>query len=275
MRVISPDKLRAVSPSAKVKDRFIVVDAVGVCEQDKTDSRTLNRQPAKTLEQVLNYIAQGGLDPEALTTLAGRLARLQRDFAPDQLDELRVLAGGKSLPALARDLLNACDRDVQVEAAKGQAESEVPTEGEIGRAATQLAREAVTPFLKAAFRRRILEMRQQNEQTIDRHTIDEVLHSGFDAAAVDKARARVRDFRSWIEQHRDELTALQVIYAGVRPPLKLSLGDLRQLRDELARPPLRNHPGPALACLPGGGAGQGQGRTRSVGRWRGSRLPIS
>ena len=241
VRVISPDKLRAVSPSAKVKDRFIVVDAVGVCEQDKTDSRTLNLQPAKTLEQVLNYIAQGGLDPDALTTLAGRLARLQKEFTPVQLDELRVLAGGKPLSALARELLNACDRDVQVEAAKGRAESGLPTEEEIGRAAMQLAREAVTPFHKAAFRRRILEMRQQNEQTIDRHTIDEVLHSGFDAAAVDKAQARVRDFRSWIEQHRDELTALQVIYAGVRP-LKLSLGDLRQLRDALARPPLGTTP---------------------------------
>ena len=33
VRVISPDKLRTVSPSAKVKDRFIIVDAVGVCVQ--------------------------------------------------------------------------------------------------------------------------------------------------------------------------------------------------------------------------------------------------
>ena len=82
VRVVSRDKLRAVTPSAKVKDRFIVVDAVGVCEQDRTDSRTLNRQPTKTLEQVLNYIAQGGLDPDALTTLAGRVARLQREFTP-------------------------------------------------------------------------------------------------------------------------------------------------------------------------------------------------
>src|SRR3984893_10394149 len=73
VRVISPDKLRVVSPSAKVKDRFIIVDAVGVCEQDKTDSHTLNRQPSKTLEQVLEYVAQGGTDPDALTTLAGRL----------------------------------------------------------------------------------------------------------------------------------------------------------------------------------------------------------
>jgi type I restriction enzyme R subunit len=33
VRVISPDKLRTVTPSAKVKDRFIIVDAVGVCDR--------------------------------------------------------------------------------------------------------------------------------------------------------------------------------------------------------------------------------------------------
>ncbi len=47
MRVISADKLRSVTPSAKVKDRFIIVDAVGICEQDKTDSHTLNRKPRR------------------------------------------------------------------------------------------------------------------------------------------------------------------------------------------------------------------------------------
>jgi len=108
-------------------------------------------------------------------------------------------------------------------------------------AAEGLAADAVAPFYKAAFRRRVLEMRQQNEQTLDRHTIDGVLYSGFDAAAVEKARRRVQDFRAWMDAHRDELTALQVLYAGARP-LRLSLGDLRQLRDALARPPLAATP---------------------------------
>ena len=99
----------------------------------------------------------------------------------------------------------------------------------------------MTPFLNAAFRRRILEIRQQNEQTIDRHTIDDVLYSGFDAAAVEKARAKVQDFRAWIEDHKDELTALQVIYAGTRP-LRLSLQDLRDLKDALSRPPISASP---------------------------------
>ncbi len=238
VRVISPDKLRTVTPSARVKDRFIVVDAVGVCEQDKTDSRTLNRQPSAPLEQLLNYVAQGGIDADALTTLAGRLARLQRDFSADQLGELKELAGGKSFADLAHDLLNACDPDAQAEAAqKLPGVTGEPTVAQVKQATEQLAQEAVTPFLKAQFRRRILEIRAENEQTIDRHTIDDVLYAGFDAAAVEKAAAKVKDFRAWIEVHKDELTALQVLYAGVRP-LKLPLKELRRLRDALARPPL-------------------------------------
>jgi type I restriction enzyme R subunit len=242
VRVMSPDKLRTVTPSARVKDRFIIVDAVGVCEEDKTDSQTLNRQHSATLEQLLTYVAQGGTDADALTTLAGRLARLQRDFSADQLAELKELAGGKSFADLAHDLLNACDPDVQIEAAnKLPGIIGEPTEAQVKQAAEQLAQQAVTPFLKAQFRRRILEIRAQNEQTIDRHTVDDVLYAGFDASAVEKAAAKVKDFRAWIDEHKDELTALQVLYTGTRP-LKLSLKDLRQLRDELVRSPLNATP---------------------------------
>lgn len=242
VRVISPDKLRTVTPSAKVKDRFIIVDAVGVCEQDKTDSHTLNRQPSKTLAQVLEYVAQGGTDPEALMTLAGRLARLQREFSADQLKELKELAGGKTFADLAHGLMNACDPDAQMQEAKRIfSEPGQPSAAQMEKAAEQMAQAAATPFLKAAFRRRILEIRQQNEQTIDRHTIDDVLYAGFDASAVDKAQTKIKDFRAWIEEHKNELTALQLLYAGTRP-LKLSLKDLRQLRDALARPPLAATP---------------------------------
>jgi type I restriction enzyme R subunit len=242
VRVISPDKLRVVTPSAKVKDRFIVVDAVGVCEQDKTDSRTLNRQPSATLEQILDYIAKGGTDPDALTTLAGRLARLQREFSPDQLAELKDLAGGRTFPDLSKGLLDACDPDAQADAAKKlPGAADPPTPEQVQQAAVELTQTAVAPFLKAAFRRRILEIRQQNEQTIDRHTIDKVLYAGFDAAALEKARAKVRDFREWIATHKDEIAALQVLYAGVRP-LRITLRQLRQLRDALAVPPVAASP---------------------------------
>lgn len=241
VRIISPDKLRVVSPSAKSKDRFIIVDAVGVCEQDKTDSHTLNRQPSKSLEQVLEYVAQGGTDPDALTTLAGRLARLQRDFSVEQLAELKTLADGKGFPDLAANLLKATDPDAQIERAKTKFNTQTPTEQQIKKATEELAQAATTPFMKAAFRRRILEIRTQNEQTMDRHTIDSVLYSGFDAAALDKAQNKVKDFRQWIADHKDELTALQVIYSGTKP-LNISLKDLRLLKDKLSIPPITATP---------------------------------
>jgi type I restriction enzyme R subunit len=137
--------------------------------------------------------------------------------------------------------LNACDPDTQIEFAKQQFNVTEPSEEQTRQAAEQLAQAAATPFLKAAFRRRILEIRQQNEQTIDRHTIDDVLYAGFDASAVEKAQAKVKDFRFWIDRHKEEFTAFQVLYAGTRA-LKLSLTDLRRLRDALARPPFSTTP---------------------------------
>jgi type I restriction enzyme, R subunit len=194
------------------------------------------------LPELLEYVAQGGTDPDALTTLAGRLARLQREFSCEQLAELRDLAGGKSFPDLAGDLMRACDPDAQIAAAKQlPGASQPPTDAQLKQATDHLAQQAVTPFLKAAFRRRILEIRAQNEQTIDRHSIDDVLYSGFDASALDKAQAKVKDFRAWIATHKHELTALQVLYSGSKP-LKLSLKDLRQLKDALSTPPLAATP---------------------------------
>ena len=241
VRVISPDKLKAVTRTAKAKERFIIVDAVGVCEQDKTDSQTLNRKPSATLEELLEYVAQGGIDSDTLTTLAGRLARLQRGFSPDQHTELRDLAGGKSFPELAGDLMRAVDPDAHIATAKEIFGTPVPSKEQIAETSERLAQQAVTPLLKAAFRRRILEIIKQNEQFIDRHSIDEVLYAGFDVTAVDKAQNKVKDFRTWIAANKDHLTALQILYSGTKP-LKLSLKDLRQLKDALSIPPVASSP---------------------------------
>ena len=44
-RVLTPTDLQAVSGAdARAKTHFVIVDAVGVCESDKTDSRPLERQ---------------------------------------------------------------------------------------------------------------------------------------------------------------------------------------------------------------------------------------
>jgi type I restriction enzyme, R subunit len=48
---------------------------------------------------------------------------------------------------------------------------------------------------------------------IDVVTIDNVREHGFDAAAKEKAENLVRSFKGYIEQHRDEIAALQILYS--------------------------------------------------------------
>ena len=76
VRVISDTDFQAVTPDAKAKTHFVIVDAVGVCERDKTDSRPLEQKPSVPLEKLMEHIAIGAREPELLSSLAGRLIRL-------------------------------------------------------------------------------------------------------------------------------------------------------------------------------------------------------
>ncbi len=102
-RVLTPTDLQAVSGAdAHAKTHFVIVDAVGVCESDKTDSRPLERQRTVAFDKLLLGVALGKRDEDTLTTLAGRLARLDREIYPRDASRLWPLAGGKSLSELSR-----------------------------------------------------------------------------------------------------------------------------------------------------------------------------
>ena len=94
-RVLTPTDLQAVSGAdAHAKTHFVIVDAVGVCESDKTDSRPLERQRTAAFDKLLLGVALGKRDEDTLTTLAGRLARLDREITRDEAKKLAALAGG-------------------------------------------------------------------------------------------------------------------------------------------------------------------------------------
>jgi len=69
-RTLSPTELNAVTPDAKHKTHFIIIDAVGVCESDKTDSRPLERKPGVPFDKLLFSIALGNRDTDSITSLA-------------------------------------------------------------------------------------------------------------------------------------------------------------------------------------------------------------
>ncbi|OOG51749.1 DEAD/DEAH box helicase family protein, partial [Polaromonas sp. C04] len=111
VRIIPPDDLQAVTPDAKAKDHFVIVDCVGVCEQDKTDSAPMEQKKSVSFDKLLQAVALGNVEPEVLSSVAARLARMERDLNPADQQKIITASGGYSLKDLARNIVNALDPD--------------------------------------------------------------------------------------------------------------------------------------------------------------------
>ncbi len=235
-RVLSPTDLQAVSgEDARAKTRFIIVDAVGVCESDKTESRPLDRKPTVPLKTLLQrVIFPAGRDEDTLTTLAARLARLDRAIEQPQRDQIVAVSGGQTPATLAGALLRAFDPDAIAQRATGKPGAEPQEVAPEDFAATQqqLIEEACAPFDKPALRQTLEELKKETEQTIDIYTPDEVLSKGFDVAAREKAAGLVQAFRDYLSEHQTEIDALQILYSR---PFKQRLTEpiLKELEKKL------------------------------------------
>ncbi len=216
-RVLTATDLQAVSgEDARAKTHFVIVDAVGVCESDKTESRPLNQEPSIPLKNLVQRVLfPGGRDESTLTTLASRLARLDRELDEPQRAQISAVSGGQTPATLAGALLRAVDPDAIAERATGKPGAEpnevAPEKFEAAR--KQLVEEACAPFDKAALRDILESLKRETEQALDIYTPDEVLSQGFDEAARDKARNLVQQFRDYITTHQAEIAALQILYS--------------------------------------------------------------
>jgi type I restriction enzyme, R subunit len=245
-RVLSPTDLQAVSGAeAGAKTHFIIVDAVGVCESDKTDSRPLDRKPTVPLERLLLRVAIGKRDQDTLTTLAARLARLDRALDEPQKNEI-VKMSGKTLAEMSKALLSATDPDVISATAAGRpgAEAKEVLPEDHAQSQTTLIAAACAPFDKPELREALTKFKQETEQTIDVTTIDVLTSAGLDEAARDKAKRIITSFRDYIEQHKAEIEALQILYS--RPFQKrLTEESLRELEAKL-KPEFGPQPVPTI-----------------------------
>jgi type I restriction enzyme, R subunit len=246
-RVLSPTELQAVSGAeAQAKTHFVIVDAVGVCESDKTDSRPLDRKPTEKLESILLGVALGKRDEDTLTILASRLARMEQALGDAAKQQIAAVTGGKTLNDMSRALLQAIDLDVVAERATGRkgAEAQEVDANLLAQTREKMITEACLPFDQPEVRDTLVRIKQQSEQTIDVTTIDVITSEGVDAQAKEKAEATVRSFRDYIEQHRAEIDALQILYS--RPFKKrLTEESLRELEAKL-KTEYGPHPVPKL-----------------------------
>jgi type I restriction enzyme R subunit len=232
-----------VTPDAKTKTHFVIVDAVGVCEDEKTATKPLDRKPTVALEKIMGLVAAGAADADLVSTLAARLARLDRQLSLSQRTAVAKEAGGKDVAMLCTSLLQSIDADLTTTKAieKFQlAEGQQPTESQLQQVEQEQMRVALKPFHNPKLRNAILGARD-SFQVIDESTKDKVLRAGFHATALEKARAMLTSFRQFIEENKDEIEALKVLYS--RPyRAGLRYGQVKELAAAIQKPPHQLHP---------------------------------
>ena len=220
VRVINEADFQAVTPDARAKTRFVIVDAVGVTDGELSDTQPLERQPTVALEKLLRQLAFGSREPDLISTVASRLARLDVQLTKDDRDQLEQLAG-RPLREITRGLVDAVESAVDRQ----------PEEAKL------LLNAAVEPLASnPELREQLVEVRRSYEQTLDEFSQDRVLEAGYSQDAADRARRTVDSFRAFIEEHKDGITALQIIYS--RPySQRLTFAVIKELANTIGRPP--------------------------------------
>jgi type I restriction enzyme R subunit len=243
VRIIPSDTLQSVTPDAAQKTRFVIVDAVGVCENDKTTSRPLDRQPSVPLEKLLQMAAQGMVHADLASALAARLSRLNREMTYAQQSEV-TQAAGKPLTTLVADLLASVNPDqtaAKAVAKFGLPAGTEPDEKQLDAAEQESMTAALKPLHNPRLRETILAIKADLEQVIDEVTRDTLLVSAFDEAARAKARSLLADFKQFIADNKDQIEAIHLLYSK---PYRAGLRyrQVRELAAKLNRAPFNINP---------------------------------
>ena len=236
-RVLEKDDLQRVTPSAtEKKDHFVIVDAVGVTKSKKTDTRPLERKPSVSMKELMLNVAMGARDEDTLTSLANRVIRLAAQMTPKEHADFTDKVGAPA-STLAQQLLDAFDEDViAARAGVNLSDDHEPTAEESSRmeeAKAALITEAVQPFHNPHNREYIENVRRSHEQVIDSVNVDTVVFAGFDTDQQTNADRVLTTFRQFIEDNKDEILALRIIYDQRYKDRAMAIDRLKALYEKL------------------------------------------
>jgi len=181
VRVIPEADFRAVTPDADQKTHFVIVDCVGVMAEQKADP-PLDRERGISFPKLIEAVRAGNREEDVLATLAARLDRMDRRLTPVQRAQLEAASGGVALRELVAGILDRLDPDA--EDARARAIAKLPegaalSEAQLQAAQAALREEAAAPIAYAPqLCAALLEIRKDQEVTLDVVTLDAVIRSG-------------------------------------------------------------------------------------------------
>ena len=232
-RTLGVDDLKKVTPSAATnKDHFVIVDAVGVTNSKKSDTRPLERKPSVSMKELMMNVALGAKDEDTLTSLASRVIRLNAQMTVSERKTFESTVG-ISAGKVAENLLNAFDEDVIFEKAQEGNGVTEPTEEQMETAKAALIKEAVAPFHDPDIRDYIENVRRSHDQIIDNINLDHVIFAGYDTQKEENVDRVISIFREFIEENKDEIIALRIIYDQAYKDRPMMIEGLKTIYEKL------------------------------------------
>jgi len=236
-RTISLDDLRRVTPAARyTKDHYVIVDAIGVTGSLKTDSRPLEKKPGVPLKDLLSAITVGARGEDLFTSLANRLARLEKQLTEKEKATFAEKAK-KTIPQVVKELLNAYNPDtleeIHLKVEKENPDALPPEKEKKVKKLTENLQNAAASAFNGELNDYIENVRKIHEQIIDTVNPDKVITAGWDKDNKEKAREIVKTFSEWIARHKDEITALQIFYSQPYRRRELTYAMIRELVDAI------------------------------------------
>ena len=208
-RVLDPDDLKKVTPSAQAKTHYVIVDAVGVTKSLKTASQPLDTKPSIPFKDLAMGLMMGDRSEETVSSLAARLSRLDNKLGAEDQEKIAAEAG-TSLTAIVRDLFDAIDPD------KVEADAKAAGHPEPDDTAMQAARDDRVKHAANVFTGPLITLmdtiRRDNEQTIDHDNLDTLLRAEWAGDVAENAKQIAQEFEDYLTENRDEIEALSIYF---------------------------------------------------------------
>lgn len=214
-RRIDDNSLRNVTPNADTKDVFYLIDCVGVTEHGYTiQGPTIERgKGVMSLETLLERITLGNVADDMLYDLAGRISRINNNRATEQQRQEFTALAGRSMYDIASDIYQSLEA--------------LPPYESVNAPNTE-RRHLVAPLANHPDAREKLLFIARGSITILQPGEDEVIQSEF---SHEEANRTTEAFEQYIQEHRDDIEALRIIFNNDGTPLRYDA--LKDLENKL------------------------------------------
>jgi type I restriction enzyme R subunit len=213
----------------------VIVDAIGVTKSLKTASQPLITKPGVSLKNLAMGVMMGQHDEDTVSSLAARLARLDKQLDDNERARISEKAEGKPLLLIVGELFSAINPDTIEQTAltiAGQLQGTNPGDSARDQAREQLVGQAANVF-SGELVELIDSIRRDKEQTLVHDDLDSVITAEWAGDTEDNAKALTQEFADYLQKHRDNIEALSIYFQAPARRSDVTYQMIRELLERL------------------------------------------